>query len=97
MNVKEAVARAKQYVFELFSDESPANIRLEEVEFDEKANEWLVTIGFSRPWDNPAKSPLTAFTNPEVPPLPARRAYKVVRISNDKDDVISVKSREIKV
>lgn len=95
MNVKEAVAQAKKYIFELFSDESPKNIGLEEVEFDEQANEWLVTIGFSRPWDNPAESPLTAFANLQAPP--ARRAYKIVRISNDKDEVLSVKSREIKV
>ncbi|MBD1874163.1 hypothetical protein H6F75_11750 [Nodosilinea sp. FACHB-131] len=94
MNVKEAVARAKQYIFELFSDENPKNIGLEEVEFDDQANEWLVTIGFSRPWDNLAESPLAAISNLQKPPA---RAYKIVRISNDKDKVVSVKSREIKV
>lgn len=95
MNVKEAVTQAKRYIFELFSEENPKNIGLEEVEFDEQANEWLVTIGFSRPWDNLAESPLAAISN--LPKPPPARAYKIVRISNDKDEVLSVKSREIKV
>lgn len=95
MNVKEAVAQAKRYIFELFSDEEPKNIGLEEIEFDEQANEWLVTIGFSRPWDNPMESPLAAaLSNPQKP---LARDYKIVRISNDKEEVLSVKSREIKV
>jgi hypothetical protein len=94
VNVKEAVAQAKKYIFELFSDESPKNIGLEEVEFDEQTNEWLVTIGFSRPWDNPTESPLAALSNLQRLPT---RAYKIVRISNDKDEVLSVKSREIKI
>ncbi|MGF1516454.1 MAG: hypothetical protein ACFCVB_01425 [Nodosilinea sp.] len=94
MNVKEAVAQAKNYIFELFSDESPKNIGLEEVEFDEQTNEWLVTIGFSRPWDNPMESPIAALSNLQRLP---NRAYKIVRISNEKDEVLSVKSREIKI
>lgn len=94
MNVKEAVAQAKKYIFELFSDENPKNIGLEEVEFDEQANEWLITIGFSRPWDDPIGSALAAFSNPQAP---VGRAYKIVRISNINDKVLSVKSREIKV
>lgn len=94
MNVKEAVAQAKKYIFELFSDENPKNIGLEEVEFDEQSNEWLVTIGFSRPWDDPIGSALAAFSNPQVT---MGRSYKIVRISNTDDKVLSVKSREIKI
>jgi hypothetical protein len=94
VNVKEAVAQAKKYIFDLFSDENPKNIGLEEVEFDEQTNEWLVTIGFSRPWDNPMESSIAALSNLQRLP---NRAYKIVRISNEKDEVLSVKTREIKI
>ena len=28
-------------------------VGLEEVEFDDESDQWLITIGFSRPWDRP--------------------------------------------
>ncbi len=52
MDVKEAVRTAKKYVAELFTDETIANGGLEEVEFNNTSNNWEVTIGFSRPWQN---------------------------------------------
>jgi len=51
MDVKEAVKRAKQYVAELYEEEGLVNLGLEEIEFDEKAGLWRVTLGFSRPWN----------------------------------------------
>jgi len=53
MDVKEAIRLAKQYVTDLFIQEGIDQIGLEEVEFDDMNNTWLVTIGFSRPWDQP--------------------------------------------
>jgi hypothetical protein len=53
MNVTEAVAAAKKYIGELFAQEGISNLGLEEIEFDEHAGEWRVTVGFSRPWDAP--------------------------------------------
>jgi hypothetical protein len=90
MDVKEAVAAAKRYVGELFAQEGISNLGLEEVEFDEQAREWRVTVGFSRPWDS--VSPLWASvaqqqSNP-------RRSYKVVRISDSTGDAVSVKNRD---
>lgn len=90
MNVKEAVIRAKKYVSELFEDESPRNLGLEEVELDHSANEWIVTVGFSRPWDEP-KGALAALANSPI----TRRVYKVVRISDGTGEVISVKNRDL--
>jgi hypothetical protein len=90
MNVKEAVFRAKTYVGELFEDESPRNLGLEEVELDHATNEWIVTVGFSRPWDEP-KGALAALANSPL----TRRVYKVVRISNGSEEIISVKNRDL--
>jgi len=38
MDVKEAVARAKTYLAELYSDERISNVGLEEVELDDQTN-----------------------------------------------------------
>lgn len=89
MNVKQAVSRAKMYVADLFEDENPSNLGLEEVELDSESNEWVVTVGFSRPWDEP-RNALAALASGPAP----RRGYKVVRISNDSEEVVSVKNRD---
>jgi hypothetical protein len=86
MDVKEAVVAAKQYIGEIFGAEGIRNLGLEEVEFDEPANEWRVTIGFSRPWD--AAGPVSVMFTPS-------RSYKVVRISDKSGKVVSVKNREV--
>jgi hypothetical protein len=89
MDVKEAVALAKQYIAELFVEEKISNLGLEEVEFDESGNTCIITLGFSRPWDEMrnALSTLASQVNP-------RRTYKVVRISDDSRKILSVKTRD---
>lgn len=90
MDVKQAVALAKQHIFDLFGDENLSNMGLEEVEFEAQAREWRITIGFSRPWD---ETPRNAFSS-LAGGAPMRRTYKVVRLSDDSRDVLSVKERE---
>lgn len=92
MNVKEAVKLAKDHILDLFGDEQPSNLGLEEVEFDHAAQVWHVTIGFSRPWDAPL-NPLAAIQEQLTAP---RRSYKVVNIHNLTGEVLSVKNRETK-
>lgn len=89
MNVKEAVSIAKSYVADLFGPEGAENIGLEEVEPDLSNGDWVVTIGFNRPWDR--SSPLFA----SVGAAP-RRTYKIVRISAGDEKVTSVRNRETK-
>ena len=90
MNVKEAVRAAKSYVADVFGEEGLTNLGLEEVERDEGAGAWRVTVGFSRPW-NSVRNPLTAITGDAAP----RRTYKVVSIRDD-GEVLSVKRREFR-
>jgi hypothetical protein len=92
MDVKEAVALAKRHILELFAEEQVANLGLEEVEFDDSSNEWSVTVGFSRPWDEP-RNPFAVISREGSFP---KRSYKVVRISNGTEQVLSVKNRDIK-
>ena len=49
MDVKQAVQKAKEYLADLYEGEEVEFVGLEEVEFDEEADQWKVTIGFSRP------------------------------------------------
>lgn len=89
MNVKEAVKNAKVYVIDLFSEENLTNVGLEEVEYDDQSGEWVVTIGFSRPWDR-SMNTMAIIAGNDNP----RRAYKVVRLNNTSGEVSSVKNRE---
>jgi hypothetical protein len=92
MDVKQAVGLAKQHILELFAEEQIVNLGLEEVEFDHSSNEWVVTVGFSRPWDEP-RNPFAALAREASYP---KRSYKVVLISDGTGQVLSVKNRDIK-
>jgi len=91
MEVKEAVAAAKTYVLELFSEEDISDLGLEEVSFDDRADQWLVTLGFARPWEKTATS-LAAVIQGGIKP---RRSYKVVHISDKTGAFVSVTNREL--
>ena len=87
MDVREAVQSAKQHLLELFNSEPISYVGLEEIEFDDEAQEWIITLSFARIW--------------EVGPLPTalgksppeNRHYKVFRISDLDGRVKSVKDR----
>jgi hypothetical protein len=94
MNVKEAVSAAKTSIAELFGDELVSDPLLEEVEFDNDANIWRITIGFLRVPEMPREAAV------RVPGFGAmlgtpRRVYKVVNINDGNKRVVSVKDREL--
>ena len=84
MDVKQAVAKAKRYVLELFEDEAITDIGLEEIEFDDVKKLWQVTIGFTRPWDQNIGSVLGGTRS---------RTYKKILIRDRDHEVLSVKNR----
>jgi hypothetical protein len=90
MNVKEAVKLAKEHILDLFDEENLANLGLEEVTFNEREQEWVVTLGFSRPWDEP-RNALASVAQGMTP----HRSYKIVRISDAGNDVISINNYKI--
>ena len=91
MNVKEAVARAKEYLADVFVDEQISNLGLEEVEFDYDDSVWLITLGFSRPWNVSGGGALSAVASLG---LSGPRSYKVVCIADANGQLISIKNRE---
>ncbi len=74
VDVKAAVAIAREYVHDLFNGEEITNVGLEEVEYDEVSRNWDITIGFSRPWDQ--KSTLSATFGQ----VTLGRSYKLIRV-----------------
>lgn len=89
MDVKQAVATAKQYVADLLADEGLTNLGLEEIEFDDSAESWNVTLGCSGAW-NSVHNALTDLTGGPQP----RRSYKAVRIRDSDGRVLSVTRRD---
>ena len=92
MDVKAAVDQAKNQIQLLFGEEGIKNLGLEEVTYDEGQRTWRVTIGFSRPWDEP-RNALAAIAGQN---MYWRRAYKVVTIGEDIGNVLSIKSLDDK-
>ena len=47
MNLREALAAAKQRIDDLFASETPRNVRLEQFLYDDHLGVWTLTIGFA--------------------------------------------------
>ena len=88
LNAKEAISRAKSYVADMFSEEMPTSVGLEEIEFDEQAGAWVITVGFFRALKDPNEA---RFGDLLGPPKFAR-TYKKVTVRKD-GDVVSIKNR----
>ena len=100
MDVKEAARTARAYIADLFADENVQHVCLEEVEFDDVAEIWNITIGFSRPWElskDPLKNSASSFPVwlPELNPPTPQRSYKIVRVRDSDGCVISVAHRAL--
>lgn len=94
MDVKEAIAKAKTYVGELFAEDGISDVRLEEVEHDESDRSWNVTLGFLR-----HREASTASFSELATTLNAlaarRRVYRVVRVREADGAIMSVKHRDL--
>jgi hypothetical protein len=86
IDVKQAVIFAKLYIADLFSDEGLTNLGLEEVVYDDMDDQWRITLGFSRRWDqNSLLSSIGSIQN---------RTYKVVTL-DQAGTVLSVTNRNV--
>jgi hypothetical protein len=80
INAKAAVRAAKDFVADMFADESPTDIGLEEITFDPDQSRWHITIGFTRPWEKASPRPLNALAMALTTPP---RIYKVVTLTEN--------------
>jgi nitroreductase len=91
MDAKEAIAAAKRYVNDIYADEHVTNLGLEEIEHILAAGNWVITLGFSRPWNTPRTRAQEVLENlGAVSSL--KRSYKVITMADD-GMVLSMKNR----
>ena len=92
MDVKRAVKAAMDYVKDLYAESYPRDLVLEEVEFSEKASQWLVTVGFSLP---ETKEESASLVFPSRTSRELSRRYKIVNVDAETGDPISMKIRSL--
>ena len=86
IDVKEAVAKARQHLVGMLSDEIPRDPRLEEVELSEDGSVWNITLSFiSR------GVPFSGTHFPDSSP----REYKTIAIRSEDGRFLSMKIRQI--
>ena len=78
------------YVRELYEENDIADLLLEEVEFSETVDQWLVTVGFSL--SDQKDSSLSLIVPNKSDPLLSRR-YKVINVDNKTGRPLSMKMR----
>lgn len=90
LDTRQAVDIAKAYLHDLFEEDGLLNLRLEEVERDDRR--WRMTFGFNRPMVEAilAEEMLGGDAGSTLGP----RAYRVVTVRDDDGEVESVKIRE---
>ena len=89
MEVREAIQKAKDWIRGVYSDEDLMNLGLEEIQKDYNQDLWLITVGFSRPWD--ANRGLVSVMSSDKP---YSRSFKIVTLDDKSGDVISIKNRD---
>jgi hypothetical protein len=93
MDVVEAISTAKRHILKVFEEEKILNLGLKEAFFDENQNVRHITLGFSRPWDNPQSAlPQRALQALTQTSAALKRSYKIVEISEKDNKVLSVKN-----
>jgi len=82
---KWASSVAIKYTKEMF--EGILDVGLEEIYYSDSHDEWVVTIGFRRPWDKPH-----IMMAPQKSPM-QYRTYKKMRVDNTSGEITSVENR----
>ena len=86
MDVKEATDKAREYVTTVFADEEITQLGLEEVMYDVDSEQWRITFGFARPWDQ--QNTVAVRMGLKTP-----RAYKMVHINNGDGSIAALTDR----
>ncbi len=90
MNDLEAISAAKRYLNEVFEEEKITDISLEEIVHG--GDRWLITLGFSRPWNTPRTRAQEVLENLGAA-SPVRRNEKVITLLEN-GSVLSMKDRQ---
>jgi hypothetical protein len=103
ISLQTAVSVAIEFVKKIYATNQIKDILLEEVEFSESTNQWLITIGFTiNKFKENSSYSIAHLISPElispklIPPEGGTiRKYKIVHIDAQSGKPISMKIREI--
>jgi len=95
IDLKVAVMLAKRYMHEV-SEETPGDLRLEEVERDREVGAWRITLSYdipitptlANPTPNNALSALLGGNRPD-------RAYRIISLDQSNGEFLSMKLRKL--
>ena len=93
IHVKEAVQKASGYLTELYGSKA-FDILLEEVEYNDSDQQWLITVGFTREVAEPM-SEFTPTLSLFVPQI--KREYKQIMVDAETGEVQAMKIRPVPV
>ena len=82
MDSKEAIAKAKEYLAEVYAGEGIEAVSLEEVVHDPESGRWVITLAFSRPWTTPRTRAQEMLENLGAA-SPQRRSAKAITLTED--------------
>lgn len=98
MDAKQAVRKAVEYITDIYADANIEHVDVEEIDFDETATAWKITVGFFRHWDQPTRATqyLTRIESRHWEPREwKKRTFKVVQINDHDGRVVSMTHREL--
>jgi hypothetical protein len=91
VDVKQAVAKAMDYLKDMYKIDEFRDVLLEEVDLSEDNKFWNVTIGFTRVQESTSGGPMATLIGESGE---FKREYKVFRIDADNGDLRSMRSRK---
>ncbi len=97
INVLRAVSIASARIKELYLDQNPQNVLVEEVRFEFESNRWEITIGFSR---NANLIPASSISKMNIPigqmqSYDPDRKYKLVEVDGTSGAVLALRTRTL--
>ncbi|MFC2996819.1 hypothetical protein ACFODO_16450 [Acinetobacter sichuanensis] len=90
MEAKDSIRLAKASLLDMFEDEKPLDVRLEEIELDD-SDKWLVTLSYYKEPTGQSTTGLMAIASALNS---ASRDYKVITIDKNSGKVESIKIRK---
>jgi hypothetical protein len=93
VDVKEAIRRAKTQVADLFEGETYSQLGLEEVKYDDRNKQWIITLGLNRPWNVEKQSGSGLYGLPSSTTRQVR-TYKKVHIDGRTGELVSMEGTD---
>jgi hypothetical protein len=97
LDIKQAVAKAKLHVSDLFTSEGASDFLLEEIDMSADKKLWIITVSFLRKEKEPAKGGHKSAINPNLLNLPwvngEQRLFKMAVVDSSNGELVRIVDR----